>query len=120
MTVLFTAMKRRHKQKSRKNREIALSRITALFATAAEEFHRDQALSTKYALLAQRIAMKCKCKIPARFRRLVCRHCHTYLVPGANCRVRMTGKTVSYFCMSCRSFSRYGYQRRATGSTNQA
>jgi ribonuclease P protein subunit RPR2 len=105
-------MRRKHKRKSKDIRLIAASRIARLFEQAALEFHEDPRLSDRYVVLAQRIAMKCKCTIPVILRRQVCAHCNRYLVPGSNARVRITGKTITYYCSACKGFSRYGYRKR--------
>ncbi len=103
-------MKRQHKAKSRLKRDIAMDRINTLFREAGAQFKNDPMLSDRYVELARKIAMKYKLKMPSRYRRQYCNHCYSYLRPGANCRVRATGKTISYFCLNCRKFTRIGYK----------
>ncbi len=109
--------KQRHRAKPKNKRKLALERIEALFEQAKEQFDSDPKLSDRYVLLARRIAMKNKVKMPSVFKRQFCRHCHSFLVPGRNARVRTTTKTVTYFCSVCKGFSRFGYHKNPTKVT---
>ena len=104
-------MKRKHSSKPQHQRKIALERISTLFKEAKSIFKEDTALSDRYAQLARRIAMKYKVKIPAEYNRRVCKHCHRYLVPGVNCRIRTNKGHLVYYCLNCKGFMRIGYKK---------
>jgi len=101
-------MKRKHKEKPKLKKQIALERISVLFSEAAAQ--DDLLLADKYVALARRLAMKAKIKMPSQYRRQYCKHCYSYMKPGATCRVRTTGKTISYFCLKCKKFTRFRYK----------
>lgn len=101
---MYTGMKQRHRAKPH-IKETARRRIQRLFSLAEET--QDMKRAQRYAYLARLVAMKAKCRIMPEYRRRLCRHCHAYLVPGRNARVRVNRATVSYYCANCRRFTRY-------------
>ena len=100
-------MPRKHYKKPAKQQQIAKRRIKFLFQEAKDSFKQDQKLSNKYIKLARRIAMKYKIKLPSELKRKFCKHCHSYLVPGVNCRVRLHKHRLIYYCSGCRHFMRF-------------
>ena len=106
-------MKRKHIQKPVKQQKIALERINILFNEAKNMFNEEPKLSDRYVQLARRIAMKYKVKIPHKFKRRFCKHCHSYLVPGKNLRVRTHKGHMVYYCLNCKHFMRFGYKKIA-------
>lgn len=92
---------------------IAGERIHILFEAAEEEAlaHR-LARSDRYVELARKIGMRYNVRIPPRHKRRYCRHCHAYLLPSRNCRVRLRGRTITVHCDSCKRFSRIPYKPR--------
>lgn len=105
-------MKRPHKRKPAAWREIARERITILFSEAEKIFHKYPDFSDRYVEIARKISLKYKVPIPREQKRRICKHCYSYLVPGANCRVRLTGAKVVYFCERCRGFMRYPHVKK--------
>ena len=95
------------------HREIASEHIRSLFEQADRRFQKDKAMANRYVQLALRMAMKHKVKLPPSLKRRVCKHCHRYLMPGSNCRVRMGGQKVIYYCLDCKHFMRFPYKGRA-------
>jgi len=87
-------------------KKIALERIKVLFKEAAEVFPKNKALANRYVQLARNIAMKVKIRIPLEYRRRFCKHCHAYLVPGVNSRVRTRDGKVIISCLECKKFIR--------------
>ena len=104
-------MKRKHLLKPVKQQKIALERINILFMEAKSMFKEDPELSDKYAKLARKIAMKYKVKIPSKHRRNFCKHCHSYLMPGKNLRVRVQRGHMVYYCLNCKHISRFVYNK---------
>ena len=56
-------------------RKIAEERIERLFESAYSAYRKDPALSKRYVILARKIAMKYRVKIPGRYRSSYCRKC---------------------------------------------
>ncbi len=90
-------------------KKLALEQITALFHQAALRFKEDRKLSNKYVASARKLSMKYKVKIPHELKRRMCKHCHKYLVPGVNLRVRTKNGKVVYYCLECKRFMRFEY-----------
>jgi ribonuclease P protein subunit RPR2 len=90
-------------------KKIASERVLILFNQAELKFHEDSSLSDRYVQLARKIAMKYKVKIPREFKRRFCKSCFRYLVPGANCRVRLCKSKVVYTCLNCKNMTRISY-----------
>lgn len=105
-------MKKKHKKKPFEQREIAAERINKLFKQAKEMFKESPELSDRYVELARSISMKYKVKIPSKFKRKFCKHCHIYLVPSKNCRVRLTKHKVVYYCLNCKKYMRFPYSKK--------
>ncbi len=103
-------MKRRYKEKSAALRSIALERVKKLFEEAART--KEQELANRYVELARKIGMRYKVRIPSELKRRFCKHCHSYLVPSKNCRVRLSGRKVVYYCLNCKKFMRFPYRKR--------
>ncbi|MAE42466.1 ribonuclease P [Candidatus Woesearchaeota archaeon] len=104
-------MKRKHIKKPEKQRKIALERITILFSEAKKIFKEEPKLADKYIKLARKISMKYKVKIPSTLKRRYCKHCHKYLVPGTNVRVRTHKGHMVYYCLSCKHIMRFVYKK---------
>lgn len=88
-------------------KKIALERIDILFREAKKQFKDHPELSNRYVKLARNIAMRVTLKIPKKYKRKFCKHCYSYLVPGANCRVRNYKGRVTYYCQNCKRYMRF-------------
>ncbi len=102
--------KRAYKKKPSKDLNEAKKRIKELFESAQEMFDEDSKLSDRYVYLARKIAMKYKIRLSSKLRRQFCHKCYSYLMPGKNCTVRTTGKTITYTCKNCKNYNRIGYK----------
>jgi len=98
--------KKYHNAKPLQQVKIAKRRIDFLFNLAKEHFKEDSRLSDKYVNMARRIAMKYKIKLPSANKKKMCKNCHKYLVPGVNCRVRLSKHRLIYYCLSCKHYTR--------------
>lgn len=87
-------------------RKIAAERIERLFESAYSVYDKDPSISGRYVILARRIAMKYRVKIPDRYRLSYCRKCLSFFSPGKNTRTRINNGKVTVTCMNC------GYTRR--------
>jgi len=82
-------------------RQIALQRIHILFRLAKEKIREEPALAQRYAEIARKIAMRTKLRLPTEYRRLICRHCKSFIYPGVNCHVRIQKKPESHTVTTC-------------------
>ncbi len=87
-------------------KEMALQRIKILFREAGAVFVTDPSSAHRYVVLARKIAMKVKTKIPLELKRRYCKHCYHYLQMGVNARVRTRGRKVVISCLDCKKFLR--------------
>jgi ribonuclease P protein subunit RPR2 len=90
-------------------KRIALQRVRTLFSLAKEVIREDPELAQRYVKIARRIAMGTKLRLPREYRRLVCRHCKSFILPGVNCRVRIQSRRephVVITCLNCGKHSR--------------
>ena len=102
-------MGRRYKQKSKKEEQIALERIKILFRQAKLIFKKNKSLADRYVKLARELSMKYKVKIPSNLKRQFCKHCHSYLMPSVNVRIRTRNGKIVYYCLECREYMRFPY-----------
>ncbi|MGD0028369.1 MAG: ribonuclease P [Candidatus Bathyarchaeia archaeon] len=82
-------------------RRIARQRIQILFRLANETFGEDPSLAQRYVYLARRIAMAARIRLPTKYRRQVCRHCKSFILPGINCRVRIRQEREPHIVVTC-------------------
>jgi len=82
-------------------RQIALQRIHTLFRLAKEKIRKEPELAQRYVLIARKIAMRTKLRLPTEYRRLVCRHCKSFIYPGVNSRVRIQQRREPHMVITC-------------------
>jgi len=82
-------------------RRVAMQRIRTLFQMAKDTFQGDSALAQRYVNMARRIAMAAKIRLPKEYRRQVCRHCKSFILPGVNCRVRIKQRREPHVVITC-------------------
>jgi len=90
-------------------KDMAHQRIHRLFELAANEFSTHPERSNRYVQLARRISMRYRVRMPARLKRRMCRHCHSYLVQGITARTRLQGTHITTTCLSCGKQMRIPY-----------
>jgi ribonuclease P protein subunit RPR2 len=96
-------------------RHIAIQRVQTLFRLANETFSKDPSLSQRYVDLARKVAMAAKVRLPEEHRRQVCRHCKSFILVGANCRVRIRQQRephVVITCLNCGKHMRFPLRRK--------
>jgi ribonuclease P protein subunit RPR2 len=91
---------------------IARSRTEKLFELAEREalagnFER----ADRYIFIARKIAMKCQYPLPSKFRKRMCRHCYSYILPGITGRIRLNREKICIFCYRCGGYMRFPYIR---------
>jgi len=82
-------------------KQIALERIRILFRLARETIHENPKLAQRYVKIARKIAMGTKLRLPQEYRRMVCRHCKSFILPGVNCRVRTQSRREPHVVVTC-------------------
>ena len=82
-------------------RQIALQRIQTLFRLAKEKIQEEPELAQRYVTIARRIAMRTKLRLPTEYRRMVCRHCKSFIYPSVNCRVRVQQRREPHMVITC-------------------
>lgn len=82
-------------------RQIAKHRIQILFQQAEKARRENPQLAYRYVEVARKIAMAAKIRLPAEYRRRVCRNCNTLLVVGDNCRVRVKQRREPHLVVTC-------------------
>ena len=95
-----------------KRKRIARRRINHLFEMAEKMALEGRLeLATRYVDIARRIGMKYLVRIPWQYKRRFCKECHSYLLPGENCTVRIKKKTISISCHVCGHVTRVPFAR---------
>lgn len=84
-------------------RRIAMQRIQTLFRLANETFSENHALAQRYVDIARRIAMGARIRLPKEYRRQVCRHCKSFILPSVNCRVRIQQRREPHIVITCQN-----------------
>jgi len=82
-------------------KRIARQRIQTLFLLARETYHEDPHLAQRYVDIARKIAMAAKIRLPKEYRRQVCRHCKSFILPGVSCRVRIKQRREPHVVVTC-------------------
>ena len=82
-------------------KKIALRRIRRLFNLAMDMVHTDPDLAQRYVEIARKIAMKARVRLPREYRRLVCRRCKRFILPGVNSRVRIQPRREPHVVITC-------------------
>jgi len=88
-------------QRMNKTRRIAMERVHILFRLAKEVVSKEPQLAQRYADIARRIAMRTRLRLPVEYRRLICRHCKSFIYPGVNCRVRIKQRREPHVVITC-------------------
>ncbi|MGC8628601.1 MAG: ribonuclease P protein component 4 [Candidatus Micrarchaeia archaeon] len=81
---------------------IAKERILLLLDMAEQNAHENteqsRALEKRYVRLAKRISAHYRIKIPKELKHRICKRCDNFMVPGINCKVRVSGSFLVYKC----------------------
>ena len=97
------------------NRQIALERIIILFENSIKTYSNDPELAQQYSVLARKLSMRYKVKLPITYKRMICKNCKEFIVPGVNCRVRTRNNRESHLvitCLNCDSHTRIPLKKR--------
>lgn len=106
------------KRKRGEERKIATERINILFSLA-DKYALEGKIqrANRYAQLAWKIGMRYNVSVPGYLKKRYCRGCGSYLRPGVNSRVRLTGDRITMTCQNCGRSYRYPFLRERRAST---
>jgi ribonuclease P protein subunit RPR2 len=94
-------MVRRRVRSRKEMRRIARERMDTLLNLAEDVFDKDRELSRRYVTLTRRIGMRYNVRLTQKDKLEICKRCNSFLVPGANCRVRTHAMRVVITCLEC-------------------
>ena len=86
---------------------IAKKRIAKLFEIAEQNALADRLhLANRYVEIARKISMRHLVPIPKEHKIRFCKHCYSYLLPGATSRVRFNSGKIVVYCNNCKKYTR--------------
>lgn len=96
--------------------DIGKERINILLTLAEREAiqNRNDVRARRYALLAQKIAMRYNIRIERSFKQKICRKCSSFLFTSSSCRVRLQGGKIIKYCKTCGRITRMPLHHRTT------
>jgi len=103
-------------------KRIALQRVRTLFRFAKEIFNKDPYLAQRYVDIARKVAMAARIRLPREYRRMVCRHCKSFIFPGVNCLVRIKQRREPHIvitCLNCGKHMRIPIKKRRKKMINE-
>lgn len=94
-----------------KEKKQAPDKLKEFIELADKSFSSSKQKANNYVRKARRLAMKHKIRWPRGLKRRFCKHCYSYLKPGANCRIRTKQGKVVYYCLECKKYMRFPYTK---------
>lgn len=81
-------------------KKVVKDRILRLLELAEKNVKTHKDRSVRYVQLAVRLSMRHKVRIPKEFKRVFCKGCYTYWIPGYNVKIMLDrrNKAVRYAC----------------------
>ncbi len=103
---------RKYQGKKRYAKKIAKERIDILFTLADKATkNNDFELARRYVELILKISRKYKVRLKKEQKYMICKKCHTYLLPGKTAKVRLKRGKVVVKCERCGNYKRYPIKR---------
>ncbi len=90
-------------------KQIAQRRVNVLFEQATLKYQTDPKLAQNYLHTARKIAMAARLRLPAAYKRQICKNCNMLLVAGQTSRVRIKPRREPHLvttCLNCGSQTR--------------
>ena len=91
-------------------KEIATKRMQILFNNAISNARLDPVLAEKQALLAKKIGMKYRIRMPYELSSIFCKKCKKFIVPSISSRVRIGRSSVKSIRITC-NFCNHTYRK---------
>lgn len=82
-------------------KHIAKQRIQTLFQRAEKIYAENPGLAQHYVYTARKIAMAAKIRLPAKYRRQICKKCKSLILLGINSRVRTQKRREPHIVITC-------------------
>ena len=91
--------------------QITQKRIETLFSLANLQIKKGNInLANRYILHARNLSMKNVVPIPRELKRLVCKHCYSYLYPSVTCQIRIHKGRIIKYCLHCKKITRFPFK----------
>ncbi|MEA1993506.1 MAG: ribonuclease P [Euryarchaeota archaeon] len=91
-------------------RRRARKSISRLFNEAEKVFDEHPKRANRYTRIARSISLRCRVKVPKKWKKWYCKNCHRFLKPGANVRIRLRNKKIVITCLECGDIRRFPYK----------
>ena len=91
-------------------REIAIERMEILIHNAISNAKDNPQLSQRQALLARKISMRHKVRMPYQLRMVFCKKCKSFVAPGINSKIRLGRSSVKSIRITC-NFCGHTYRK---------
>ena len=91
-------------------RDIAIERMQILIQNALSNAKKEPQLSQRQALLARKISMRHKIRMPYELRMTFCKKCKKFIAPGINSRIRLGRTNLKSIRITC-NFCGHTYRK---------
>ena len=91
-------------------KEIAIERMQILIDNAISNAKENPELSQRQALLARKISMRHKVRMPYELRMVFCKKCKSFIAPGLNSTIRLGRTSVMSIRITC-NFCGHTYRK---------
>ena len=91
-------------------KEIAIERMQILIDNAISNAKENPELSQRQALLARKISMRHKVRMPYELRMVFCKKCKSFIAPGLNSKIRLGRTSVKSIRITC-NFCGHTYRK---------
>ena len=91
-------------------KQIALERMQILIDNAISNARTNPQLAQRQALLARKISMRLKVKMPYVLRMVFCKKCKSFIAPGINSKIRVGRTPVKAVRITC-NFCGHTYRK---------
>jgi ribonuclease P protein subunit RPR2 len=82
-------------------KQIALERMQILIDNAIANAKTNPQLAQRQALLARKISMRLKVKMPYVLRMVFCKKCKSFIAPGINSKIRIGRSSIKSVRITC-------------------
>jgi ribonuclease P protein subunit RPR2 len=97
------------------DKDVASERVEILLGLAKRTHAQDEDLSQRYVDLARNIVTRSKVKIPVQYKRMICKRCGRFMIPGLGSMVRLRQRREPHLvitCLNCHGVYRIPLKRR--------
>jgi len=91
-------------------KQIALERMQILIDNAMSNARTNPKLAQRQALLARKISMRLKVKMPYALRMVFCKKCKSFIAPGINSKIRVGRTSIKSIRITC-NFCGHTYRK---------